>query len=117
VALEKKKKEKAAIVVSVGKAIARERKNAGLTQEKVAKRISVEKETVSRLESGDIPASLERLEQLSTAIGCPMKRFFWYEQGDTVRLAEIVAEMIHSLPEEKQAVVVRLVGELVKVLC
>ena len=113
---KRQKKDKAAIVVAVGKAIARERKNAGLTQEKVAQKISVEKETVSRLETGDIPPSLERLEQLSTAIGCPMKRFFWHEEGGTVRLAETVAEMIHALPKEKQAVVVRLVGDLVKVL-
>lgn len=113
---ERQKKEKVAFVVAVGKAIARERKNAGLTQEKVAQKISVEKETVSRLETGDIPPSLERLEQLSAAIGCPMKRFFWVEEGDTARLAETIAEMIHVLPEEKQAVVVRLVGDLVKVL-
>lgn len=116
VAQKRVKKEKAAIVIAVGKAIARERKDAGLTQENVAQKISVEKETVSRLETGDIPPSLERLEQLSAAIGCPMKRFFWHEEGDTVRLAETVAEMIHALPEEKQAVVVRLVGDLVKVL-
>ncbi len=111
------KKEKAAIVVAVGKAIARERKNAGLTQDKVAQKISVEKETVSRLETGDIPPSLERLEELSAAIGCPMKRFLWHEEGDTARLAETIAEMLRTLPEEKQAVVVRLVGDLVKVLC
>ena len=110
------KKEKAAIVIAVGKAIAGEQKDGGLTKENVAQKISVEKEPVPRLETGDIPPSLERLEQLSAAIGCPMKRFFWHKEGDTVRLAETVAEMIHALPEEKQAVVVRLVGDLVKVL-
>lgn len=110
------KKEKPAIVLSVGKAIARERKLVGLTQEKVAEQIGVEKETVSRLETGDIPVSLERLEQLSIIFACPMKRFLWQENGETARLAETIAEMIHTLPEEKQSVVVKFVGDLVNVL-
>ena len=61
VAQQRTKKEKAAIVIAVGKAIARERKYAGFTQENVAQKISVEKETVSRLETGDIPPSLNAL--------------------------------------------------------
>ena len=59
---------------------------------------------------------MERLEQLSAAIGCPLKCFFSREEGGTVQLAETLAEMIHILPEEKQAVVVRLVADLVKAL-
>lgn len=111
-----KKKEKAPIVAAVGRAIARERKKARLTQEKVAQRIGVEKETVSRMETGDIPTSLERLEQLSLILGCPMKHFLWNDEGDSNVMAETIAEMIQTLPIERQSALVRIVGELVTTL-
>ena len=50
--------------------IALKRKACGMTQAQVAERLSVEKESISRMESGRIALSLERLQQFAHLYGC-----------------------------------------------
>ena len=107
---------KAEFVKSVGNAIARQRKLAKMTQSQVAEKLGIEKETVSRLETGFIAPTLVRLEQLSKILDCPVRQFFWYERGDEQTQADTIADMIRTLPEEKRELVVRFVEELARVL-
>ena len=50
--------------MAVGKAIAERRKIARMTQQKVAEALGVEKETISRLESGETAQTVDRLAAL-----------------------------------------------------
>jgi transcriptional regulator with XRE-family HTH domain len=104
------------LVKSVGKAIAAKRKLANMTQVQVADRLGIEKETVSRLETGVIPPSLARLEQLADIFDCTVRHFFWHESGDERTQADAIADMIRSLPESRRAMVVRFVVDVVRVL-
>ena len=108
--------ERRAFVKSVGKAIARQRKLAEMTQSQVAERLGIETETLSRMETGAISPTLTRLEQLSKIFACPIRQFFWHEQGDEQTQADTITDMIQTLPEEKRELVVRFVADVVRVL-
>lgn len=111
----KKRKEKTDISVSVGKAIAVRRKLVRLTQQKLAEALGVEKETVSRMESGEIAPTVERLAVLSKVLNCAITDFFEKENMDTNQYAAAIAHMIHALPADRQERVVRCVAEIVGV--
>lgn len=104
------------LVKSVGKAIAKQRKSAGLTQSEVAAKLKVEKETVSRLETGAISPTLTRLHQMAELFGCPVRHFFWREEGTAREQAETMAEMLATLPADRRERLVRCVAELADAL-
>lgn len=54
----------------VGRAIARQRTRAGLTQEEVAERLGVGNEAVSRIERGIVIPNIARLFELAAIFGC-----------------------------------------------
>lgn len=111
----KKRREKTEISVSVGKAIATRRRLLRLTQQTLAEALGVEKVTVSRLESGEIAPTVDRLAALSKALNCAITDFFEEENMDTNQYAAAIAHMIHSLPADRQERVVRCVAEIVGV--
>ena len=55
---------------AIGRAIARQRKAAGLTQADVAERLDLSNDAVSRLERGNIVPSALRLFELAEVFGC-----------------------------------------------
>jgi transcriptional regulator with XRE-family HTH domain len=87
-----------------------------MTQAQVAEKLGIEKETVSRMETGVIPPSLARLEQLADIFGCTVRQFFWHESGDERTQADAIADMIRSLPQNRREMVVRFVADVVRVL-
>jgi len=100
----------------VGREIAKQRQHAGMTQSEVAARLKVEKETISRLETGVISPSLSRLHQLSAIFSCPVRHFFWQEKGSGEEQAEIIMEMLNTLPGPRRERLVRCVAQLVEAL-
>lgn len=104
------------LVKSVGKAIAAQRKLAGLTQVQVADKLQIEKESVSRIETGAVVPSLLRLEQIADALGCPVRKFFLHQAGDERMQADAIADMIHVLPADSRELVVKFVADVVHVL-
>lgn len=98
----------------VGKSIAKQRKQAGMTQAQVARELSVETETVSRLETGAISATLERLEQLSELFSCPVEVFFQEENEEAEGLAKHMAGMLKTLKNEERMVLLNFMAEAVK---
>lgn len=104
------------LVKSVGKALSRERKLRKMTQTQLADRLGIEKESVSRMETGVISPTLSRLQQISEVLNCPVRQFFWFESGDDHEQADTLVDMIRSLPEERRELIVRFVADLVRVL-
>lgn len=94
--------------------IARWRKKAGLTQAQVAERISVEKETVSRLESGKISLTVERLQQLAVIFGCSVTDLLKEPSVELQVQAETIVDMLRPLSQEEREAVVRFVGDAVR---
>jgi len=101
---------------SVGKAIAEQRKQRGLTQEQLGEKLGLETETVNRLERRVTSLTLERLEQLADILNCPVRSFLWHEEADSQEQAEAIVNMLRHLPPERRTHVMRFVEELVRVL-
>lgn len=60
---------------AVGKAIARQRQHAGLTQEQVAEHLNIGMEAVSRMERGIVVPTVVRLAELAQLFGCELADF------------------------------------------
>lgn len=96
--------------------IALRRKASGLTQAQVANRISVEKESVSRMESGKISLNLERLQQFADLFGCPVSELLKEPSQDAQAQAETIAALMTHLEPEEREMIVNIVAEVVR-LC
>ena len=57
---------------TVGRAIARHRQRAGLTQEQVAEHLKIGMEAVSRMERGIVVPTIARLAELAQLFGCEL---------------------------------------------
>ncbi len=96
--------------------IARRRKAAGLTQAQVAERLSVEKESISRMESGRMALNLERLQQFADIYGCTVSDLIEDGSADVQAQAQSLTEMLSPLSPDEREAVVRFVGETVRLL-
>lgn len=98
----------------VGRAIAGQRKQMGMTQLQVARALAMEIETVSRLENGAISATLERLEQFSQLFGCPVEAFFREESSEADQMARNITDLLGSLKLEERRLLLGFIQEAVK---
>lgn len=114
--VKKKREETPEIALSVGRAIARQRKLIGKTQRQVAEEMETGVETVSRLESGAILQTVDRLEQLSVVLKCPITSFFWNGDGGPEVQTATIADMLRTLPAERRNTAMQFMAELVRVL-
>ena len=103
-----------AVMRQLAENIAKRRKELGLTQAQVAEKISMEKESLSRMEAGKITPSLERLEKIAIALKCPIADLFRDTSLDTQAQAQIIAELIRPLHSLEQKSIVRFVGDAVR---
>ena len=94
--------------------IARKRKSCGLTQQQVAERMSVEKESISRMESGKISLSLDRLQQFASIYGCSVSELLRESSQEAEEQAQVIVDLMSSLAPEERDAVVRFVGEAVR---
>lgn len=109
------------LVHSVGMTISARRKARGLTQAQLAEAMGIEKETVSRIETGVISATLTRLAQIAGILECPVSALFLRppaaEQEDACAMqVEQLTLMLESLGARERALVVHLVEEVVHLL-
>ena len=95
----------------VGQALARHRGQAGLTQAKVAGLLGIETETVSRLETGVIAATLNRLEDFAKIYDCPVASFFQEEMEDAEGLAQTVIGILSPLKPDERLLLVNFLME------
>ncbi|MDR1608071.1 MAG: helix-turn-helix domain-containing protein [Deltaproteobacteria bacterium] len=104
------------LVKQVGQAIARHRKLNNLTQAKVAEKLGLETETISRLETGVISPTLERLEQFSHLFHCPVVSFFRDAEEDATGLAQSLADIISPLKPSERSAMVNFMDEMARLL-
>lgn len=111
------------LIHSVGVTIATRRKAKGLTQAQLAEALGIEKETVSRIETGAISTTLSRLVQIADVLECPVCALFPVttisaptgsdSYSDQLKY---IATLLESLDSERRLMVVRLVGDIIKLL-
>lgn len=104
------------IVLLVAGNLARRRKAAGLTQAQAAEKLSVEKESISRMESGKIVLNLERLQQFADLYGCSLTELLIDGTAELQQQAYAIMELLRPLAQDEREAVVRFVGETVRLL-
>ena len=97
----------------VGALIAGRRKAKGLTQAQLAELMDVEKETVSRLETGVISPTLTRLAQLAKLLDCQISDLIQAHSAETLEQATSLLSRMGQLSDEQQALMMQLLGKLV----
>lgn len=100
----------------VGGEIARWRKASGHTQVRVADALGMEKETVSRIETGVIAPTLHRLAQFSEFFGCPITALFGDYRGKAVEDAAELAEILSGLSDEERRLIIRGASDTARIL-
>lgn len=111
--IPKKRRDKTEISVSVGKTIAARRNIVGWTQQQLADKLKIEKETVSRIENGVMAQTVDRLDELSKIFGCSIADFFAEEKRDANQCAAAIEHMIAPLSADRQKRVVECVAQIV----
>ena len=102
-----------AFIQGVGRALAAERRSAGLSQQQVAERIGVEPETLSRMESGKISPTLQRLRQLAGVYGCSLEALVGRASDQTPDIAKRLAEQLDDLSDADRAFVAQQTEQLI----
>lgn len=100
----------------LGQMLAARRRNRGLTQAEVAEFMSIEKETLSRIENGAISPTLQRLRQFAQVLDCSLSDLFRSDHSDPDQLVGDVAEQVRNLSPEDRALVLHFVTEVVKLI-
>ncbi|NIF52614.1 helix-turn-helix domain-containing protein [Burkholderia sp. Ax-1724] len=95
----------------VGAAIAAQRKAAGYTQARVGDLLGLEKETVSRIETGSIAPTLFRLGQFAELFHCPISALFGEYRGKSGEDGAEIAELIADLSPEARRSALRMLSE------
>lgn len=96
----------------VGRAIARERKIAGYTQARVGDALGLEKETISRIETGVIVPSIHRLAQFADLFRCPLSALFGEYRGGGAEDAGAIAQLVAGLPQDDRRAILRIISEV-----
>jgi transcriptional regulator with XRE-family HTH domain len=76
-----------------------------MTQQHVAERLQVEPETISRIESGAIVPTLQRLRQFAEVYGCPMESLIGRTSDQAADVAKRLTEELADLAPADRAFV------------
>lgn len=94
------KKSEKAVARAIGKAIARRRTIAGLTQEQVAERLGVGQEAVSRMERGVASLTVARLATLAEIYQCNVAQLVTesaeHEDDQALALSAVLSRLPHT---------------------
>ncbi|HEY4318879.1 MAG TPA: helix-turn-helix transcriptional regulator [Herbaspirillum sp.] len=96
----------------VGAVIARRRKAKGLTQAQLAERMSIEKETISRVETGVISPTLSRLAQLAKILDCEMTDLLRISTPEVEDHAHSLAGRMGDLSDSERELIVGMLSRV-----
>lgn len=100
--LKKFAKKRKSLARNIGKVIAEQRVQIGLTQAQLASDLGTRLETVSRFETANIETTLNRLAQFSDYFCCPVETFFRDQEEDLETIIHNLAYCFNLLePKEK----------------
>jgi transcriptional regulator with XRE-family HTH domain len=91
----------------IGQAIANERLKKGFTQESLAEKLGVEKETISRFERGAILPPLPRLAQLADVLSVPLTNLIRRTSARPTDQAQELGQHLEGLAPADRELVTR----------
>ena len=96
----------------VGRAIAKYRMAADLTQEQVAERLGIGNEAVSRIERGLVMPNVARLMQLADAFGCDISDLLTEVSSRPSDQAKHLARLLAKVSSKDREMIVEIVERL-----
>jgi transcriptional regulator with XRE-family HTH domain len=96
----------------VGMLIAQQRKRNKLTQAQLAELMDLEKETISRIETGVISPTLGRLAQLAKLLDCEISDFLQIDSTQLTDHARSLAKRMENLDDAQRQMLSQLVGKI-----
>lgn len=98
---------------SVGKAIGRQRHQAGLTQEQVAEHLKIGMEAVSRMERGLVVPTVVRLAELAQLFGCELADFLRETSNRPTEQGIVLSQQLAKLDTADRELMLEVVDKLV----
>ncbi|MBF4798359.1 MULTISPECIES: helix-turn-helix domain-containing protein [Aeromonas] len=98
---------------SVGKAIGRQRQQAGLTQEQVAEHLDIGMEAVSRMERGKVVPTVVRLAELAQLFECELADFLRETSNRPTEQGIVLSQQLAKLKAADRELVLEVVDKLV----
>ena len=105
-------KQELKIAQAIGKALALYRKKTGLTQDQVAEKLDVERETVSRFERGAVIPPIPRLYELADIYGCAVDDLLALSSSRTPDQIKDIAKLLDGMDENHRKLAVAMIREL-----
>jgi transcriptional regulator with XRE-family HTH domain len=99
------------LAVKVGRAIARRRVMAGLTQDEVAERLELGWQAVARVERGVVVPTIVRLAELAELFDCRISEFLVEDSIILDDQAALVAQYLAPLETEERQLLVKWVQQ------
>ncbi|AWA07949.1 MULTISPECIES: helix-turn-helix domain-containing protein [Aeromonas] len=99
---------------SVGKAIARQRQQAGLTQERVAELLGIGMEAVSRMERGIVVPTVVRLAELAQLFGCELADFLRETSNRPTEQSIVMSQQLAKLDDADRTLLLDMLDRLVE---
>ena len=101
-----------ALALSIGKAIATRRQDAGLTQEQVAEQLKIGNEAVSRMERGLVMPTVARLLELADMFRCDASGLLVESSNRPAEQAQHLVQMLARLDSADREMVLAMVEQL-----
>ena len=99
---------------SVGKAIGRQRQQAGLTQEQVAEHLKIGMEAVSRMERSIVVPTIARLAELAQLFGCELADFLRETSPRPTEQGIVLGQKLARLDSDDRALLLETFERLVE---
>ena len=99
---------------AVGRAIARQRQQAGLTQEQVAEHLSIGMEAVSRMERGIVAPTVVRLAELAQLFDCELADFLRETSNRPTEQGIVLSQQLARLDDVDRTLLLETVERLVE---
>ncbi len=99
---------------SVGKAIGRQRQQAGLTQDQVAEYLNIGMEAVSRMERGIVVPTIARLAELAQLFECELADFLRETSSRPTEQGIILGQKLAKLDSADRTLLLEMFERLVE---
>lgn len=104
------------LVEIVGKNIANRRRVLGMSQKELAIRLDITQDALKRMEKGKIAPKMSRLEDIAQHLQCPVTYLFRHQDSLLQERLATIADMIATLPDEAQEMMVNHMAETVRLI-
>lgn len=104
------------LAIKIGKRVRELRKKCGLTQAQLAEKVNLTDESVSRLETGKSIPSVEKLNQIATALNAEIRDLFEFKEDRRIESKKVLIKRLADLLATRDKTSVNLVYQIASMI-